>query len=76
MKRKTYVRRGAIILAVMMLVSLCGMLPTAALYRSAGCCRRPRCIELDENGYAVRMPTRIIDNNNSLLDINDSIDDA
>ena len=31
MKRKTYVRRGAIILAVMMLVSLCGMLPTAAL---------------------------------------------
>ena len=45
MKRKTYVRRGAIILAVMMLVSLCGMLPTAALagwYRSAGCCRRPR----------------------------------
>ncbi|MBQ1574859.1 MAG: hypothetical protein IIZ78_27340 [Clostridiales bacterium] len=32
MKRKTYVRRGAIILAVMMLVSLCGMLPTAALH--------------------------------------------
>ena len=29
-----------------------------------------------QNGYAVRMPTRIIDNNNSLLDINDSIDDA
>ena len=161
MKRKTYVRRGAIILAVMMLVSLCGMLPTAALaegapdpaaspqeaaplqdhlvstkhtavingtelaytaeagtavlttggetceifytaytldgvedrtdrpitfafnggpgvcsmYLHVGCLG-PRCIELDENGYAVRMPTRIIDNNNSLLDINDSIDDA
>ncbi len=36
MKRKTYVRRGAIILAVMMLVSLCGMLPTAALDGRAG----------------------------------------
>ena len=35
MKRKTYVRRGAIILAVMMLVSLCGMLPTAALAEGA-----------------------------------------
>ena len=32
MKRKTYVRRGAIILAVMMLVSFCWMLPTAALH--------------------------------------------
>ena len=32
MKRKTYVRRGEIILAVMMLVSFCGMLPTAALH--------------------------------------------
>ena len=158
MKRKTYVRRGAIILAVMMLVSLCGMLPTAALaegapdpaaspqeaaplqdhlvstkhtavingtelaytaetgtvvlttggetceifytaytldgvedrterpitfafnggpgvcsmYLHVGCLG-PRCIELDENGYAVRMPTRIIDNNNSLLDITDLV---
>ena len=35
MKRKTGVRRGAFMLAVMMLLSLCGMLPTAALAEGA-----------------------------------------
>ena len=43
-----------------------------SMYLHVGCLG-PRCIELDENGYAVRMPTRIIDNNNSLLDITDLV---
>ena len=48
MKRKTYVRRGAIILAVMMLVSLCGMLPTAALRSAAGSSRQHKAYSGDQ----------------------------
>ena len=43
-----------------------------SMYLHIGCLG-PRRLALDENGSAVRMPTRMVDNNCSLLDITDLV---
>ena len=43
-----------------------------SMYLHIGCLG-PRRLELDEKGSAIRMPTKLVDNDNSLLDITDIV---